>query len=53
MKKSITPMILDQESKQVSFQDTWLTRFSRLMARLVPDAISTSIFFLPSFSLLH
>ena len=34
---------LDMKAKQVSYQDTWLTRFSQLVARLVPDAISTSI----------
>ncbi len=39
-------MTRDQEKMQVAFQDTWVTRFSRLMARLVPDAISTSIILL-------
>lgn len=37
---------LDMKAKQVSYQDTWLTRFSQLVARLVPDAISTSILLL-------
>ena len=32
--------------KQVSQQDPWITRFSRMMARLVPDAISTSVLLL-------
>ncbi len=39
-------MMLNQENKRVSFQETWVTRFSRLMAGLVPDAISTSVFLL-------
>jgi short-chain fatty acids transporter len=32
--------------KQVSHQDPWITRFSRLVSRLVPDAISSSVLLL-------
>ncbi len=39
-------MNLGQTSKEISFDDAWLTRFSQLMARLVPDAITSSIFLL-------
>lgn len=46
MKSDITPIALDEEGSPVSVQDGWLPRFSRLMAKLVPDAISTSIFLL-------
>lgn len=37
---------VDQKEKQVSAQEGWLARYSRLMAKLVPDAISTAVFML-------
>lgn len=44
MKEGIAPAQVDQEP--VSAQDGWLARYSRLMARVVPDAVSTAIFML-------
>jgi short-chain fatty acids transporter len=46
MKSATGQASIDQQSKQAAEQDGWLTRFSRFMGRVVPDAISTSIFML-------
>ncbi len=46
MKNEIAPTVIDEEEKQISAQEGWLTRYSRLMARIVPDAISTAVLML-------
>ena len=46
MKKENAPIVVDEEAKPLSSQDGWLNRYSRLMARMVPDAISTAVFML-------
>lgn len=46
MKNESTPAVLDEEKKQVSTPDGWLSRYSRTMAKIVPDAISTAVFML-------
>jgi short-chain fatty acids transporter len=45
MKNERMSTVLDEE-KQVSTEDGWLSRYSRLMARVVPDAISTAVLML-------
>src|SRR5215216_6844913 len=46
MKKGVAPVKVDKEDNRVLAQDGWLARYSRLMARVVPDAISTAVFML-------
>ncbi len=46
MKKENAPVAVDEEAKPVTAQDGWLNRYSRFMARIVPDAISTAVFML-------
>jgi short-chain fatty acids transporter len=45
-KDAMKPAIIEEEKEQASEQKGWMTRFSHLMGRLVPDAITTSIFML-------
>src|SRR5215216_739003 len=45
MKDGVAPVKGDRK-KQVSSRDGWLANYSRLMARIVPDAVSTAIFML-------
>jgi short-chain fatty acids transporter len=45
MKEGVAPVKGDRK-KQVSSQGGWLANYSRLMARIVPDAVSTAIFML-------
>jgi short-chain fatty acids transporter len=46
MKKENRSMVVDEPVQPVSASDGWLNRYSRLMARMVPDAISTAAFML-------
>ncbi len=45
MKEAIEPKVVEEE-KQVPAPDGWLRRYSRFMAGIVPDAISTAVFML-------
>jgi short-chain fatty acids transporter len=45
MKKAIEPTVIEEE-EQAPARDGWLNRYSRFMAGIVPDAISTAIFML-------
>jgi len=46
MKDGAAPVRVAEGEGEVSAQEGWLARYSRLMARLVPDAISTAVFML-------
>ena len=43
MKEGSAPQAADKKQEQVAAGDGWLSRYSRLMARAVPDAISTAV----------
>jgi short-chain fatty acids transporter len=44
MEEGSAPVVILEEEKPAPAPDGWLARYSRLMARAVPDAISTAVF---------
>jgi short-chain fatty acids transporter len=46
MEEGTAPVIIVEEEKPAPAPDGWLARYSRLMARTVPDAISTAVLML-------
>lgn len=46
MKEAAAPVKVDRTGEGPPAQEGWLARYSRVMARIVPDAISTAVFML-------